>query len=182
MQNVHPYESGKLHCVPWDALIKSTSISASLSRVQNDMLASLKSAENMADSGRRGRDAPFGRPPGTRWLRHSSLCGTCRIASSFLASASLSASESFADLIRASLIAISSVTPDATPDHAAGNHPAHIFRIMGLRPIAPPQCVLVGRTHPVRRPPRSLLFARESMAHAEGHAAGRSSACRRPPA
>ncbi len=77
-----------------DALIKSTSISASLSCVKNDMTASLKPSKNTADSGRLGCEAPFGRQTSARWLCHSSLCGACRIASSFLASARLSASES----------------------------------------------------------------------------------------
>ena len=77
-----------------DTLIKSTSISASLSRVKDDMLASSESAKNTADSGRLGREAPFGRQTETRWLCHSSLCGAYHIASSFLASAPLSASES----------------------------------------------------------------------------------------
>ena len=56
------------------------------------MIVSLKSAENTADS-HCGRDAPFGRLRGARWLCHSSLCGAYHIASSFLASAPLAASE-----------------------------------------------------------------------------------------
>jgi len=79
------------HDVAMDALIKSTSISASLS---DDMLASSESAKNTADSRRLDREAPFGRQTETCWLCHSSLCGAYHIASSFLASAPLSASES----------------------------------------------------------------------------------------
>ena len=43
--------------------------------------------------GHLGRDVPFGRLRGARWPRHSSLCGACHTASSFLASAPLAASE-----------------------------------------------------------------------------------------
>ena len=42
---------------------------------------------------RRGREAPFGRHRGARWLRHSSLRGAYHAASSFLASAPLAASD-----------------------------------------------------------------------------------------
>ena len=76
-----------------DTLTKSTLISASRSRVKDIIIAPLKIAGNTPDSGRRGREAPFGRQRGARWLRHSSLCGACHIASSFLASAPLSASK-----------------------------------------------------------------------------------------
>ncbi len=69
-----------------DTLIKSTSISASRSCVQDIALASLKSAVNAADSGHGVREAPFGRLRGVRWLCHSSLHGACHAASSFLAS------------------------------------------------------------------------------------------------
>ena len=77
----------------WDTLIKTTSLSASLLHGKDVMPASLKSAENIVDSCRWGRDAPFGRLRGARWLCHSSLRGTCHAASSFLASAPLAASE-----------------------------------------------------------------------------------------
>ncbi len=58
-----------------DTLIKSTSLSASRLPVKVVMLVSMKSAEKIVDSGRWGRDAPFGRLRGARWLCHSSLCG-----------------------------------------------------------------------------------------------------------
>ena len=77
----------------WDTLIKSTSLSTSLSHAKDIMIPSLKSAENTADLGRRGREVPFGRLRGARWLCHSSLLGAYQAASSFLASAPLSASE-----------------------------------------------------------------------------------------
>ncbi len=76
-----------------DTLIKAASLSASLLPAKTVMPESLKSAENTVDSGRWGRDAPFGRLRAARWLCHSSLCGACHIASSFLASAPLAASE-----------------------------------------------------------------------------------------
>jgi len=75
-----------------DIPIETTSPGTLLSCVKDVMIPSSESAGNTADSGRRGRDAPFGRLRGARWLRHFSLCGACHTASSFLAGAPLAAS------------------------------------------------------------------------------------------
>ena len=76
-----------------DTLIKTASLSASRSCIKDIIVTPLKLAESAADSGQCGREAPFGRLREVRWQRHSSLCGACHIASSFLASVPLSASE-----------------------------------------------------------------------------------------
>ncbi len=66
---------------PGNTLIKSVSTSASRARVRDLATMSLKPAENAANSGQGGREAPFGRLREAPCLCHSSLCGTCRTAS-----------------------------------------------------------------------------------------------------
>ena len=90
--------------------IKSTSTGAPRSCVNDIMITSSESAGNAANSGHHMREAPFGRLRGARWPRHSSLCGACHTASSFLAGAPLSASE-----FRGRNQSIHMVWPDGIP-------------------------------------------------------------------